>query len=79
MNRAIALAEVDGPQVGLDVLDRLDLDGYHLFHASRADLLRRLGRPADAATAYRAALVLTTNPAERAFLNARLEVVDPAG
>jgi RNA polymerase sigma-70 factor (ECF subfamily) len=48
------------------------LDGYHLYHAARADLLRRLGRPADAAESYGRALELATNPAERAFLSDRL-------
>src|SRR5215472_14060334 len=55
LNRAVAVAEVDGPQVALSGLEDLDLDGYYLFHAIRADLLRRLGRNADAALAYQAA------------------------
>ncbi|HEV3014451.1 MAG TPA: hypothetical protein VG499_14350, partial [Actinomycetota bacterium] len=54
------------------------LDGYHLLHAARADLLRRLGRDPEAAAAYRRALELTANPVERAFLSRRLTEVDPA-
>ena len=68
LNRAVALAEVHGPQAALAATDRLDLGSYYLFHAIRADLLRRLGRAADAARAYDAALTLTTNAAEHAFL-----------
>ena len=52
MNRAVALAERDGPEAGLAAIDGLDLDGYHLFHAARADLLRRLDRRDEAAEAY---------------------------
>jgi len=68
LNRCVAVAEVHGPGAALGLLDQLDLDGYHLFHAARADLLRRLGRTADAAAAYDAALARTANGAERAFL-----------
>ena len=68
LNRAIALAEIHGPAAGLAATDSLDLGSYHLFHAVRADLLRRLGRSAEAAQAYDAALALTTNAAERVFL-----------
>ena len=75
LNRAVALAEVVGPEEALDVIDRLDLDGYHLFHAARADLLQRLGREADAASAYRAALAIATNDAERTFLERRRQAV----
>ena len=71
LNRAVAVAEVDGPHAGLALVDRLDLNQYHLFHATRADLLQRVGRSADAAEAYDAALALTTNSAERAFLEQR--------
>ena len=71
LNRAVALAEVEGPEAALAVVDVLPLDGYHPFHATRADLLRRLGRDAEAATAYDRALELATNPAERAFLTRR--------
>jgi RNA polymerase sigma-70 factor, ECF subfamily len=68
LNRAVAVAEVEGPEAALDLVDGLDLDGYHLFHAVRADLLRRLGRDAEAALAYEAAIARTRNAAERAFL-----------
>jgi RNA polymerase sigma-70 factor (ECF subfamily) len=72
LNRAVAVAEVEGPEAALDLVDGLDLDGYHLFHAVRADLLRRLGRDAEAALAYEAAIARTRNAAERAFLADRL-------
>ncbi|MGH2407632.1 MAG: RNA polymerase sigma factor [Candidatus Limnocylindrales bacterium] len=79
LNRAVAVAMSEGPAVGLVELDRLvaegSLDDYHLLHAARADLLRRLGRGAEAALAYGAALERTTNPAERRFLERRLEEV----
>jgi RNA polymerase sigma-70 factor, ECF subfamily len=68
LNRAVAVAEVEGPETALALVDELDLDGYHLFHAIRADLLRRLGREPEAAAAYEAAIGLTDNAAERAFL-----------
>jgi RNA polymerase sigma-70 factor, ECF subfamily len=68
LNRAVAVAEVDGPQAALDLVDGLDLGGYHLFHAIRADLLRRLGRDDEAAAAYEEAIARTDNTAERAFL-----------
>ena len=71
LNRAIALAELDGPAVGLAEVDRLALTGYHAWHATRADLLRRLGRSAEARTAYDAAIAATDNAAERAFLARR--------
>ena len=69
--RAVAVAELDGPTVGLAVVDRLALTGYHAWHATRADLLRRLGRSAEARAAYDAAIAATDNPAERAFLTRR--------
>jgi RNA polymerase sigma-70 factor, ECF subfamily len=72
LNRAVAFAEVDGPEAALAIVDGLDLDGFHLFHAIRADLLRRLGREAEAADAYRAAIALTENAAQRDFLEQRL-------
>ncbi len=78
MNRAIALAEVRGPGAALTILDDLDLDEYHLFHAARADLLRRLGRPDDAALAYARAADLTASDAERAFLRAGMEMAQSA-
>ncbi|HEX2309893.1 MAG TPA: RNA polymerase sigma factor [Vicinamibacterales bacterium] len=71
LNRAVALAEVDGPHVALTAVDRLDLDRYYLFHAVRADLLRRLGRMAEAALAYDAAIARCENAAERGFLERR--------
>jgi RNA polymerase sigma-70 factor (ECF subfamily) len=71
LNRAVALAEVEGPQAALAAIQRLDLDGYHLYHAIRADLLARLGDGAGAAAAYDAALALTGNEAERASLRRR--------
>jgi RNA polymerase sigma-70 factor (ECF subfamily) len=77
LNRAIAIAEVAGPAVALDLVDRLDLETYQPFQSTRADLLRRLGRNDEAAEAYRDALALTTNQAERAFLEARLSRVSP--
>jgi RNA polymerase sigma-70 factor (ECF subfamily) len=75
LNRAVAVSEVTGPEAALDLVDRLDLDGYHLFHATRADLLERLGRRREAAAAYRAALAITTNDAERGFLEQRRRAV----
>jgi RNA polymerase sigma-70 factor, ECF subfamily len=71
LNRAVAVAEVDGPQAALAALDDLRLDNYYLFHAIRADLLRRLERDADAVLAYDAAIALAANNAERAFLQRR--------
>jgi len=75
LNRAVAIAMADGAAAGLPFVDELasDLSEYHLYHATRADLLRRLGRDAEAADEYRAALDLATNPAERRFLERRLE------
>jgi len=72
LNRAVAVAEVEGPAAALAVVDGLDLGRYYLFHAIRADLLRRLDRPAEAAAAYESALTLTQNRAERAYISARL-------
>lgn len=77
LNRAVAVAEVDGPGPALAAVDQLDLGGYHLFHATRADLLRRLGRDEAAAAAYDAALALATNAAERRFLEERRRSVRP--
>jgi RNA polymerase sigma-70 factor (ECF subfamily) len=71
LNRAVALAELDGPEVALAVVDRLDLTGYHSYHATRADLLRRLGRSADARVAYQRAIELAANSAEIAYLSRR--------
>ncbi len=72
MNRAIAVAELEGPQAGLAVLDALDLAGYRYYHATRADLLRRLGRDHEARSAYTRALELTDPGPERQFLESRL-------
>ena len=72
LNRAVAVAEVQGPAAALTLVDGLDLDRYYLYHAIRADLLRRLGRPGEAVQAYETALALTGNAAERAYLAARL-------
>ncbi|MBV9094522.1 MAG: RNA polymerase sigma factor [Streptosporangiaceae bacterium] len=69
LNRAVAVAELDGPEVALALVDRLPLAGYHAWHAVRADLLRRLGRSAEARHAYDAAIAATNNTAERAYLS----------
>ena len=71
LNRAIAVAEVHGPRAALDLVDRLNLPGYHAFHATRADLLRRLGRLEHAVAAYDAAAALAPSPAERDYLAAQ--------
>jgi len=71
LNRAVAVAEVRGPAEALALVDALPLGGFHVFHAVRADLLRRLGRVADAALACDAAIAATANEAERAFLRQR--------
>ena len=75
LNRAIALAEVDGAEAGLALVDRLDLDGYQYFHSTRADLLRRLGRAGEARTEYERALELAHSEPERRFLKRRLAEV----
>jgi RNA polymerase sigma-70 factor (ECF subfamily) len=74
LNRAVAVAMARGPAAGLALMDELtgELDGYYLLHSARADLLRRLDRPADAAAAYEQALALAANPVERGFLERRL-------
>jgi RNA polymerase sigma-70 factor (ECF subfamily) len=81
LNRAAAVAMVDGPRAALALVDALaatgELDRYHLLHAARADLLRRLGEPAEAAQSYARALALVTNDAERRFLERRLREVQP--
>jgi RNA polymerase sigma-70 factor, ECF subfamily len=71
LNRAVAVAETDGPAQALALVDALELDGYHVLHAVRADLLRRLGRDPEAADAYAKAAELTENPAERTYLEHR--------
>jgi RNA polymerase sigma-70 factor (ECF subfamily) len=79
LNRAVAIAMVDGPQTALTIIDALDaagdLDRYHLLHAARADLLRRIGSSAEAAKSYERALALVTNESERRFLERRLHEV----
>ena len=75
LNRAVAVAMAEGYERGLRLLERLDLPGYYLLPAARADLLRRLGRAREAAVAYREALALVTNDAERRFLERRLAEV----
>jgi len=72
LNRAIAIAETDGPEAGLRIVDRLGLDDFRYLHSTRADLLRRLGRTEEAREAYRDALDLTENGAERRFIERRL-------
>ncbi|MDX2705212.1 sigma-70 family RNA polymerase sigma factor [Streptomyces sp. PA03-6a] len=76
LNRAVALAEVEGPAAALAAVDGLPLEGYPAFHAVRADLLRRLGRTPEAAQAYGAAAARTENEAERDFLRRRREALD---
>ena len=81
LNRAVAVAMVDGPQPALALIDALaatgDLDDYHLLHAARADLLRRAGSSEEAAKSYARALALVTNDSERRFLERRLREVQP--
>ena len=72
LNRAVAIAEISGAGPALALVDELDLGNYYLFHAIRADLLRRLARPTEAAAAYNSALALAENSAEQNFLRARL-------
>ncbi len=75
LNRGVAIAMADGPAAGLSIVDSVTdaLEGYHLFHATRADLLRRLGRDEEARISYRRALELASNPTELAFLERRLQ------
>jgi len=80
LNRAVAVAMRDGPEPALALIDALantgDLEDYHLLHAARADLLRRLGARTDAAKSYTRALSLVTNESERRFLERRLREVN---
>jgi len=76
LNRAIAVAELEGPETGLAIVDTLDLDSYHLYHATRADLLVRLNRRGEAAEAYQLAESLTDNTAEIEYLRRRRASVD---
>jgi len=75
LNRAIAVAEAAGPEAGLALVDRLELDGYQYFHSTRADLLRRLGRADEARAEYERALELTATGPERRFLERRVAEV----
>ncbi|WP_030433211.1 RNA polymerase sigma factor [Allokutzneria albata] len=75
LNRAVAVAEVEGPQVGLELVEALDLDRYHLFHAVRADLLHRVGRDAESVRAYDEAIELAEQVAERELLRRKRAVV----
>ena len=77
VNRAVALAEIEGPAVALARLEDLDLDGYLYFHSTRADLLRRLGRHGEAHDAYTRALALAETKPERRFLQSRLNELRP--
>ena len=72
LNRAVAMAEAEGPGAALAIVDRLDLDDYRYLHATRGELLRRLGRTEEAGAAYRRALALAQNDAERRLLERRL-------
>jgi RNA polymerase sigma-70 factor (ECF subfamily) len=75
LNRAVAVAQVSGPAAALELLNDLDLGRYQLYHAIRADLLRRLDRAIEARDAYQAAITLTDNPSERRFLQRRLHAL----
>ncbi len=79
LNRAVAIAMADSPQTAIGLLNKLatELEGYHLFHAARADLLRRIGALEEAAQSYKRALTLVTNDSERRFLERRLREVQP--
>jgi RNA polymerase sigma-70 factor (ECF subfamily) len=77
LNRAVALAELEGPEPALALVDVLGLENYYLAHAVRADFLVRLGRSAEAAAAYRSALTLVRNDADKEFLEARLRALGP--
>ncbi len=78
LNRAVAVAMAHGPEFGLELIERIDLPRYHLLHAARADFLRRLERNDEAAAAYREALALEMNAADRTFLESRLAEVVPS-
>jgi RNA polymerase sigma-70 factor (ECF subfamily) len=73
----VAIGESEGPEHGLAIADRLDLDGYRYFHSARADFLRRLGRDAEAVQAYRRALALAHADHERRFLERRIAALTP--
>jgi RNA polymerase sigma-70 factor (ECF subfamily) len=77
LNRAVAVAMAEGPRAGLTLIENIaaDLDDYHLFHAAKADLLRRVGDSAEATTSYKRALELVTNESERRYLERRLREI----
>jgi RNA polymerase sigma-70 factor (ECF subfamily) len=83
LNRAVAIAMAEGPRAALQLIDRLvaegNLESYHLLHATRADMLRRIGSSKEAAKSYARALALVTNDSERRFLERRLREVQVAG
>jgi RNA polymerase sigma-70 factor (ECF subfamily) len=76
LNRAVAVAEADGPEAGLAIADGLALEEYHYLHSTRAELLRRVGRTEEAGEAYRQALALVHDDAERRLLERRLGELD---
>jgi RNA polymerase sigma-70 factor (ECF subfamily) len=78
LNRAVALAEIEGTEPALAIVDALDLDGYHLFHATRAEFLARLRRYDEAGRAYDRALTLTSNASERSLLEQKRRALPPA-
>jgi RNA polymerase sigma-70 factor (ECF subfamily) len=75
LNRAVAVAEAEGPEAGLRMIDELDLGDYHYLHSTRGELLRRVGRTEEARDAYRRALALVHDDAERRLLERRLAEV----
>ncbi|WP_292740398.1 hypothetical protein [Nostoc sp. JL31] len=79
LNRAVAISMIESPQTALELIDGLasQLNDYHLFHATRAEMLRRIGASASAAESYAIALMLVTNDSERRFLERRLREVQP--
>jgi RNA polymerase sigma-70 factor, ECF subfamily len=78
LNRAVAIAEADGPAAALAIVDGLDLPGYQYWHSTRAELLRRLGRPDQARAAYQEALALARTEPERRFLRNRITELSPS-
>jgi RNA polymerase sigma-70 factor (ECF subfamily) len=77
LNRAVAVAELEGPSLGLALLDELDLEQYHLYHATRAELLRRMGDVDAASLAYLDAIAIADNEVERRFLEERAAELAP--
>src|SRR4029078_1677476 len=77
LSRAFAVAEAEGPEAGLAIIERLDLEQYRYFHAARGELLRRLGRTSEAREAYERALELVHDDAERRLLERRLVELGP--